>query len=141
MIMPDVNVLVAAVRQDHPSHRLASDWLAGVTAGPEELGLSVLVLSGVVRVVTNPKIWVEPTAMSDILAELDRLLGYDNVRPVGPADRHWALFGQLCRDVRATGNLASDAQHAAVAIEHGATWVSFDRDFARFPGLAWRNLT
>jgi len=30
-----------------------------------------------------------------------------------------------------------DAAHAAVAIEHGALWVTLDRDFARFPGLRW----
>ncbi|MCM0640528.1 PIN domain-containing protein [Cellulomonas wangsupingiae] len=43
---------------------------------------------------------------------------------------------ELCRAADARGNLVADAQHAAVAIEHGATWVSQDRDFARFPGAA-----
>jgi toxin-antitoxin system PIN domain toxin len=140
MIMPDVNVLVAAVRQDDACHEMASEWLAGVTMGSEELGLSILVLGGVVRVVTNPEIWVEPTSPADIAGEFDRLLGRDRVRLVLPAERHWAIFEQLCRDPRVTGNMVSRAQHAAIAIEHDATWVSFDRHFALIPGFTWQLL-
>ena len=59
-------------------------------------------------------------------------------RPSGTTSpRHWELVARLCREADARGNLVADAQHAAVAIENGATWVSLDRDFARFPGLRW----
>ncbi|MEZ5137155.1 MAG: DUF5615 family PIN-like protein [Acidimicrobiales bacterium] len=36
------------------------------------------------------------------------------------------------------GNLTSDAHLAALAVEHGATVVTFDADFARFAGVPWR---
>ena len=40
---------------------------------------------------------------------------------------------------QARGSIVADAQHAALAIEHGCEWISFDRDFSRFPGLRWRH--
>jgi predicted nucleic acid-binding protein len=62
-----------------------------------------------------------------------------NARIIAPGARHWELFTSLCRRVAAVGNLASDAYLAALAIESGCQLVSFDRDFARFPGLDWRS--
>jgi predicted nucleic acid-binding protein len=59
---------------------------------------------------------------------------------VRPGSRHWGIFSRLCREVGARGNVVPDAFHAALAIEHGATWVTTDRGFARFPGLRWRPL-
>ena len=35
--------------------------------------------------------------------------------------------------------LSTDAYHAALAIEHGAEWITTDRDYARFTGLRWRH--
>ncbi|MYF03810.1 MAG: type II toxin-antitoxin system VapC family toxin, partial [Holophagales bacterium] len=44
---------------------------------------------------------------------------------------------RLCRQADARGKLVADAQHAAVAMEHGCTIVSTDADFDRFAGLRW----
>ena len=57
--------------------------------------------------------------------------------PILPGPRHYALFLDLCRRSNARGKLTPDAYLAALAIEHGCEWVSYDRDFARFPGLRW----
>ena len=46
------------------------------------------------------------------------------------------FFDRCVREAEARGNLAFDAQIAAVCLEHGARDVwTFDRDFSRFREL------
>jgi toxin-antitoxin system PIN domain toxin len=137
MIMPDVNVLVGAMRQDDPHHDLLDQWLAHAVSGDDELGLSVLVLAAVFRVMTHERFYVPDDGRIGVFSQIERLIEQPNVCLVFPTQRGWPMFLWLCRAVDARGNLVSDAQHAAIAIEHDATWVSLDRDFARFPGLKW----
>ena len=111
MRLPDVNVLVYAHRSDAARHQDYADWLRGLLAGPEPYGISDLVLSGFLRIVTNPKVFRQPT-------------------PVETG---------LCRSAGVKGNLVPDAYLAALAIESGSEWVTTDRDFSRFPGLRWRH--
>jgi toxin-antitoxin system PIN domain toxin len=139
VIIPDVNVLVAAFRRDASGHAALRDWLESAVAGAELLGLTDAVLGGVVRIVTHPRIFVTPSTLAEVLTQIDSLRAADGVVRVTPGPRHWELFEGLCRSGDARGNLVADAQHAAVAVEHGATWVTLDRDFARFPGLRWRS--
>lgn len=138
MIAPDVNVLVYAAREDAPDHRAYRAWLDAALADDEPLGLSELVLSAVVRVLTHPRVFDPPTPLNDALAYVDALRQQPRVVMLRPGGRHWALFTDLCRRGQARGNLVADAYHAALAIEVGAEWISTDRDFARFPGLRWR---
>lgn len=137
MLIPDVNVLVAAHRADAPQHPIARDWLTGAVAGRQALGVTDAVLAGFVRVVTHPRIFTTPTPLEVALAQVGALCAAPGVLRVQPGPRHWEVFAELCLAGAARGNLVADAAHAAVAIEAGATWVSFDRDFARFPGLRW----
>ena len=51
------------------------------------------------------------------------------------ARRHFEIVSELARKGKARGTLRMDAHVAALAIEHGATLCSSDRDFARFPCL------
>ena len=80
---------------------------------------------------------VNPTPLDDALAQVAALLAADGVVRATPGPRHWETVERLCRAADARGNLVVAAQRAAVAIELGATWVTLDRDFARFPGLRW----
>lgn len=137
MRIPDVNVLVAAFRRDHPHHADAEDWLRGAVVAVGGLGLSGAVASGFVGIVTNRRIFVDPTPLADAIAQIQVLRSNPEVVDVHPGPRHWDIFSRLCTEADARGNLVSDAAHAAVAIEQGAIWVTFDRDFARFPGLRW----
>lgn len=138
MIIPDVNVLVYAARADAPRHAEYRAWLVDALRGAEAVGLSELVLSGVVRVLTHPRIFDPPMPREDALAYVAALRAQPRAVPLRPGDRHWELFTALCQTGDARGNLVADAYHAALAIEVGAEWVSTDRDFARFPGLRWR---
>ena len=137
MIIPDVNVLVGAFRVDAPDHDRLRAWLEAAVVGVEDLGLTDAVLTGTVRVLTHPRVFVQPTPLARALEQVAALHAADGVVRVTPTPRHWEVLEQLCRAADARGNLVADAAHAAVAIEHGALWVTLDRDFARFPGLRW----
>jgi toxin-antitoxin system PIN domain toxin len=139
VISPDVNVLVYAARDDAPRHAEFRAWLDDALAAQEPMGISELVLSGVLRVLTNPRVFDPPTPVSDAAAYVSALRGHPRVVPLRPGERHWGLFLGLCRSGGVRGNLVADAYHAALAIEHGTEWISTDRDFARFPGLRWRS--
>ena len=101
--------------------------------------ISELVLSAVVRIATNRKVFREPTPIRYALAFADEIRTSDNCVIVRPGGRHWSIFNDLCERAEARGNLVADAYHAALAIESGCEWVTADRDYARFPGLRWRH--
>ncbi len=76
--------------------------------------------------------------LRDALLFSNTLLSRPNCHKILPGERQWDIFTDLCRKVDAKGNLVQDAWFAALAIEHGCEWITFDRDYARFPGLRWR---
>jgi uncharacterized protein len=138
LLAPDVNVLIYAHRVDSSAdHAAYADWLKSLVAGPEPFALSVLVLSGLVRVVTRAKTFKPPSTHDQVFGFIDELAARPNARVIGPGPDHLRIFTDLCRRSGATGKLVADAQHAAVAIEHGCTLVTTDSDFDRFPGLRW----
>jgi len=137
MILPDVNVLVCAFREDSPDHQRFRKWLLGRVTSSEAFGISELVLSGVVRVLTHPRIFNPPTPIDLAIAYVDALRTQHNAVIVAPGSRHWEIFTRLCSGAGVKGNLVHDAYHAALAIEHGCEWVTTDRDFARFSELRW----
>lgn len=139
MILPDVNVLVYAHRSDARNHTQYRRWLETTVSSDAPFGLSDLVLSGFLRVVTNPRIFTPPTALNVALRAARRLRDRPNAVVLSPGPRHWEIFTGLCDSVEAVGNLVADAYHAALAIESGSEWITTDRDYARFPGLRWRH--
>jgi len=139
VISPDVNVLVYAARDDAPRHTEFRTWLDEALAAQEPMGISELVLSGALRVLTNPRIFNPPMPMIDAAAYVAALRDHPRVVSLRPGVRHWSIFLELCRSGGVRGNLVANAYHAALAIEHGTEWISTDRDFARFPGLRWRS--
>ena len=139
MIVPDVNVLVYAAREDAERHGEYRAWLERAFDGQEPVGVSELVLSGVVRVLTHPRVFDPPMSLIDALAYVEALRAQPRAVAMRPGARHWPIFARLCRDGNARGNLVTDAYHAALVIEAGAEWISTDQDFARFAGLRWRH--
>lgn len=139
MILLDVNVLVYAHRRDVGDHEAIRSWLTTQLMSPLPFGVSDLVLSGFMRVVTHPRVFVEPSTLKDALGFVHVLRTQPNCVVLEPGPRHWDLFTALCRDVNAHGNDVPDAWHAALAIETGSEWISTDRGFRRFPDLRWRH--
>ena len=138
MLLPDVNVLVYAHREDSTDeHAAYARWITGLATGVEPFALSTLCLAGLVRIVTNPRIFRRPSSLDEVFSFLTELTARPHARVVGPGPHHLRILEDLCRRARATGKLAADAQHAAVAVEHGCTFVTTDSDFDRFPGLRW----
>lgn len=139
MILLDVNVLVYAHREDTERHSEYRSWLESAFDGVEGCAVSELVLSGCLRILTHPKIFVPPTPLSKAMDYVGQLREHPNMTIISPGDRHWRIFWDLCVRASVRGNLVSDAYHAALAIESGCEWVTTDRDYARFPDLRWRH--
>ena len=138
MILPDVNVLIYAFRKDSARHEVCKPWLDMVVGGDAQFGLSPLVLSAVARIVTNPRIFRQPSPIDEVFAFCDNLLSQPHCEIVRSGSRHWAIFTRTCREAGVRGPRVADAWFAALAIEHGCTWITYDRDYARFPELEWR---
>lgn len=138
MILPDVNVLVHAYREDAPRHAPVRAWLEELVHSDRAFGLSDFVLSGFLRVVTHRRIFAPPTPLEGALEFAEALRSQPNCIVLAPGDRHWSIFTRLCREGDARGNLVPDAYLAALAIESGSELVTTDRDFARFEDLDWR---
>jgi hypothetical protein len=139
VILVDVNVLVYAFRPDSPDHARYRRWLEGTVGGDAAYGMSDLVLSGFLRVVTHPRAFRRPDPMKTAFEFVSVLRKQPNCVLVTPGPRHWDIFERLCRTAGVKGNLVPDAYLAALAIESGSEWITTDRDYSRFPGLRWRH--
>lgn len=135
MKLVDANVLIAACANDHPHHAMARQWLEQARARSETLGLSVLVALAFLRIVTNGRINANPLTGEQALDWLRSLTDSPAVRWLHPDVDHLSILDSLLRQTGAAGNLINDAHLAALALEHGASVVTFDRDFLRFQGL------
>ena len=130
---PDVNVLVAASRSDHPHHAVARAWLEKTISesrtGPP-LTLMPMVVASFLRLVTSPKIFQQATPAEDAVAFIDAVLALPGVRlaPLGP---EWSKLRQLCLDKHLSGNDLPDAWLSAAVTHSGEHLVTFDRDFRK----------
>jgi uncharacterized protein len=138
MILPDVNVLVYAFRQDVHHHETCRRWLVQVVSSEAHFGVSPLALAAVVRITTNVRTFREPSTTDEAFRFCENLPGQPHCKIVEPGERHWGIFRRLCTDTDTCGPRITDAWFAALAIEWGCQWITFDRDFARFPGLRWQ---
>ncbi len=132
-----MNVLVYAQRGGTTEHDQIGSWLQDVANGSAPFGLSTLVLSGALRVLTHPLVFAEPTPLGDALAFVRELHERPNSVEIAPGPRHWDIFSGLCETTQATGNQAPDAYLAALAIESGSEWITTDTGFSRYAGLHW----
>ena len=136
MILPDVNILVYAYRREAQQHEAYADWLGSIVRGADELALVDHCLAGMVRIVTNPRIMVDPAPTSDAMAFVAAVRAAVRGRDLTSTRATWATLGQLVQiDRGLRGNLVPDAYLAALAISYGCRLATTDRGFARFPGL------
>jgi toxin-antitoxin system PIN domain toxin len=137
MKLVDLNVLLYVVNRDSVHHDSAHDWWTEALRLDEPVGLTWAVILGFLRLTTNPAIFPFPLDTDTALDKVDNWLSLDQIRLVQETDDHWHILRDLLRQTGSAGNLTSDAHLAALAISHGATLVSFDNDFSRFPKLRW----
>jgi toxin-antitoxin system PIN domain toxin len=139
MVVPDVNVLLYAFREELPEYSKARKWLTDTLEGDEPMGLPDVVSSAFIRISTHPRTYTPPTPVDIALDFIETLLSRPNCIRAQPGPRHWGIFAHLCRSLRLRGVLIPDAYLAAIAIETASEFITSDKDFARFPGLRWRN--
>lgn len=132
MRMPDVNILIYAHRREDPAHEFYKSWIEDLANGEEKFALSMPVATAFVRVVTHPSFRPYPTPLVQAVSAIDALIETPSCILLGPGENHWNLVRRLCVAAKAEGKLVGDAQHAAVALENGCTWVTRDSDFDRF---------
>jgi len=133
---PDVNVLIAASRSDHPHHKKAYATLDKAVAACAEgasLKLPPMVVASFLRLVTNSRIFVRPTPVADAVKFLDSLLAVQGVEMIGLGSE-WPILRQLCIDKKLAANAIPDAWLAAVVIQRGEHLVTFDADFKKLLG-------
>jgi uncharacterized protein len=133
---PDVNVLVAAARSDHPHHAVARAWLEHTlarAASESVCTLMPMVLASFLRLVTSPKIFKRPTPIKKAMDFVDALLTVPGVQ-LGELGPEWKRLRTLCLDKNLIGNEIPDAWLAAAVAQRGEHLVSFDRDFRKLLG-------
>lgn len=136
--MVDANVLLYAVNASSAHHALSRAWLDRSLDGAEAVGLAWAALLAFVRIGTNPSILETPLTVDDATGQVERWLAAPAAVTVAPTSRHATILRGLLTTTGTGGNLTSDAHFAALAVEHAAEIVSFDRDFARFEGVRHR---
>jgi toxin-antitoxin system PIN domain toxin len=139
VIVVDVNLLLYAVIDSFPEHLRAREWWETTLNDPTEVGLTGLAVFGFLRVVTNPRVLVSPMPIEEATGQVTDWLAQPNVQLLHPGPRHLEIAFKLLHEVGTAGNLTTDAQLAAFAMEHDADLCSNDADFGRFRGLRWVN--
>jgi toxin-antitoxin system PIN domain toxin len=136
VIAVDTNVLVYAHREEMPEHRKALASLRRLAESDVPWGIPVFCLGEFLRVVTHPRLLDPPSSLDQALGTLDALLEAPGLRLLSPREKFPAFLSEAMREADARGNLAFDAQIAAVCREHGVDrLLTYDRDFKRFPRL------
>ena len=133
---PDLNVLLAASRADHPQHRPAIRWLKEAIALCDAGGsieLLPMVAAGFLRLATNPRVFVAPTPIGAAIAFIDSLLAIPGVE-MSELGREWPTFRQMSRDRELAANQITDAWIAAAVRTLGSHLVTFDRGFTDLLG-------
>lgn len=140
MILVDANLLIYAFVEEMPLHEPAHNWLDRQLNGLPKVGLPWPSLLAFVRLVSNPKIFDRPATVARAWKQVEAWLSASPSWIPLPTERHSLILGQLLTaEEKLHPNLVNDAHLAALALEHGLTLYSADRDFARFAGLTWKN--
>ena len=139
MIIPDINLLLYAYDSASPIHKAAVAWWQESLSGTEPVGLPRVVIFGFVRIGTNPRAFQRPMTAGEAASHVRDWLAQPSVQVLDSGPRHVEQVLKLLEGMGTAGNLVTDAQIAAAALEYDAILHTTDTDFLRFPGLRWFN--
>jgi uncharacterized protein len=139
VIVPDANLLLYAYDGSSDRHSSAGRWLRQILSGADTVGLSWLSIGAFLRIATNSRLGRSQLPMTSAIEIVDEWLAMRAVRLIVPGEGHWAILKEILVAGRVQGPVTTDAQLAALTMEHGAILHTADHDFARFPGLRWVN--
>jgi toxin-antitoxin system PIN domain toxin len=132
MIIPDANLILYAYDSESPFHRDSARWWSALLSGIEPVGLCPVVVFAFLRLSTHGKVFENPLTVREAGQ-------HPNVRLLVAGPGHVESVCRLLTKAGTGGNLVTDAQIAALALEYGATVHSADTDFARLAGVSWEN--
>ncbi len=130
-MLPDINVLIAAHRADHPQNKVAADWLTrtlGAGNDGQVLVLPMQVISGFLRLVTHARIFPRPSSVAQAVDFVDWLLEDTHVRLLGQTSE-WTSFRSLVLAKQLKANQVPDAHLAALCVSLSEPFVTFDKGF------------
>jgi len=139
VILVDANLLIYSVVEDLPQHEAAREWLDGRLNDSPRVGLPWPSLLAFVRLVGNPRLFRRPVRLEQAWSQVEEWLGLPSTWVPGATENHATVLAGTLVEAGGNPNLVPDAHLAALAIEHGLTLCSTDRDFARFRRLRWEN--
>ncbi len=139
MILIDANLLLYAYHTRAEQHAKSRAWLESMLGGPDLVRFSWLTLWAFLRIGTSPRVFDRPLSTAEAESAISTWLAQPAAGIIEPGERHWDILRGLIQDGQANGPLVMDAVLAAIALEHGATICTADRDFARFPRVKWIN--
>jgi toxin-antitoxin system PIN domain toxin len=139
MKLVDANLLLYAYDPRAAHHEASRAWLESALSGSALIRFAWLTLWAFLRISTNPHVYERPLSMEEAEGIVSSWLAQPVAGVLEPGERHWEILTELTRSGQAVGPLVMDAAIAAIAVEHGATLCTTDKDFARFEGLTWVN--
>jgi uncharacterized protein len=139
VIIPDINLLLYACDSSSPFHAKAAGWWESCLSGTEPVGMLHVVVFGFVRIATNTRVFLHPMSPGEAAGHVRAWLEQPPVQLLDPGPDHIRRALKLLETVGTAGNLVSDVQMAALAMDHDAVLHTADTDFVRFQGLRWFN--
>ncbi len=139
MTLVDANLLLYAYDAESAHHAAAREWLTTEFSSGHPIRLALVTLLAFVRIASDRRVFARPLPPSEACTLVESWLDQPNVRLLQPGSRTWQLLRRLAEEGQARGPLVMDAHLAALALEHGASVATTDRDFTRFPGVETLN--
>jgi hypothetical protein len=139
VIVVDANLLIYSYDTASPDHRNARAWIERIFSEAELVGLPWQTVAAFLRVITNRRLAGFRITVEQAMQIVETWLEQPNVRLLAPGDDYWSVLKRMIVEGSASGSLISDAEMVALTIENGGVLYTADRDFARFPGLRWKN--
>jgi toxin-antitoxin system PIN domain toxin len=135
----DANVLLYSVDRSSRHHAACADWVRNAFTGPRRIALPWQTIGAFLRIATHPRVFTRPLSSNGAWSHVLNWLTAPNCWIPEASERTARILGTLIKELDVRGNLVTDAQLAALAIEHGVPVVSADSDFARFGEIHWIN--
>ncbi len=139
MILIDANILLYAYHPQAPEHGACRRWVEKAFSGSAPVFLTWITILAFLRISTSPRVFDKPLSMAEAKEIVSRWIAAPAVSILEPSDRYWKIFSDLLLNAQVSGSLVTDAALAALAIEHGTSICTTDRDFTRFPRLKLLN--
>lgn len=139
MILVDANILLYSHFSSYDVHERVRNWLDTQLNGATQVGLPWESLLAFARIASNPRIYPRPQT---VVGAWNQVRAWSSNRSAWipqPTGQHGEILAEMIALPGMTSKLVMDAHLAAIAIGHGLTLCSSDRDFARFPKLRWFN--